>query len=202
MTANASPGQYTQPGCEPGSSATQSYPWSRPHWTWRAGQQNRSSSDQPALSRALVLGPDAVPIVTDHARAEADPELALLSVMAHGRGDVDRAVQVALAAVAGARHIPDHELSVLYSDLINAALSEAARKAFPMIPQGYVVQRELLRYNVAQTKAADIVAFLKAREIALTDEQEQRIFDCLDVTLLDQWIRRAAIIASASELFE
>ena len=151
---------------------------------------------------ALVLGPEAVPIATDHARAAAEPELALLSAMAHGRGDVDRAVQIALAAVAGAQHIPDHELSVLYSDLISAALSEAARKAFPMIPQGYVVQKELLRYNIARTKAADIVAVLESREIALTDEQNQRIFDCLDITLLDQWIRRAVIIASADELFE
>ena len=122
--------------------------------------------------------------------------------MAHGRGDVDRAVQVALAAVAGAKHIPGHELFVLYADLINAALSEAARKAFPMIPQGYVVQRELLRYNVARTKAADIVAVLEAREIALSDEQNNRILDCPDIELLDQWIRRAVIIASASELFE
>jgi len=91
---------------------------------------------------------------------------------------------------------------VLYSDLINAALSEAARKAFPMIPQGYVVQRELLRYNIAQTKAADVMSVLEAREIALTEEQKNRIFDCLDVNQLDHWIRRAAIIASADELFE
>lgn len=86
---------------------------------------------------ALVLGPDAVPVITDQARAEAEPELAVLSVMAHGKSDVERAVQIALAAVAGAKRVSDRDLSVLYSDLIDAALSEAARKAFQMLPQGY-----------------------------------------------------------------
>jgi hypothetical protein len=151
---------------------------------------------------ALVLGPDAVPIVTDRARAEADPELAVLSVMAHGRGDVDRAVQVALAAGAGAARVSDRELSVLYFDIIDAALSEAARKAFQMLPQGYEFQSETLRKNVATTKAAAVVAFLEAREISLSDEQKERILACLDIKLLDQWIRRAAVIAAADELFE
>src|SRR5690606_33379037 len=39
----------------------------------------------------LVIAPAGVPIVTDPARAESDPELAVLSVMAHGRGDVETA---------------------------------------------------------------------------------------------------------------
>jgi hypothetical protein len=35
----------------------------------------------------LVIGPSGVPIVTDTARALADPELAVLSAMAHGDGN-------------------------------------------------------------------------------------------------------------------
>jgi hypothetical protein len=87
--------------------------------------------------RPLVLGPDAVPVIVDESRAQADPELAILSVMAHGRGEVQRAVKIALAAVAGVELVSDRGLFVLYSDLIDAALSEAARKAFQMLPQGY-----------------------------------------------------------------
>src|SRR6478609_8124957 len=37
----------------------------------------------------LVVGPGGVPIVTDVERATRAPELAVLSVMAHGQGDVD-----------------------------------------------------------------------------------------------------------------
>jgi hypothetical protein len=150
---------------------------------------------------ALVLGPDAVPVVTDPARAEADPELGVLSAMAHGRGNVEQAVQIALAAIAGAKLVQDRDVSVLYFDLIDAALSEAARKAFQMLPQGYEFQSETLRKNVATTKAAAVVAVLEAREIALSEEQKNRILTCLDIKLLDQWIRRAAIIGSADELF-
>ncbi len=58
----------------------------------------------------LALGLHAAPVVTDRARAEAEPELAALSVMAHG--DVDRAVSIARAAVAGTGHVSDRNLPV------------------------------------------------------------------------------------------
>ncbi|RPI39542.1 MAG: hypothetical protein EHM59_22135, partial [Betaproteobacteria bacterium] len=49
--------------------------------------------------RALVLGPSGVPQVVDHAQARADPELAVLSAMAHGHGDdASKAAQIAFAA--------------------------------------------------------------------------------------------------------
>lgn len=35
----------------------------------------------------LVVGPSAVPVVTEPDVAVRDPELAVLSVMAHGKGD-------------------------------------------------------------------------------------------------------------------
>jgi hypothetical protein len=92
--------------------------------------------------RAFVLGPNAVPVITDQVRAQSEPELAVLSVMAHGKGEVEQAVQIALAAVSGVGGIADQDLSVLYSDLIYAALSEAARKAFQMLPHGYEFQSE------------------------------------------------------------
>jgi len=48
----------------------------------------------------LVVGPLGVPVIADPDRAKQDPELAVLSVMAHGRGDVETAVQIALSALA------------------------------------------------------------------------------------------------------
>jgi hypothetical protein len=158
---------------------------------------------------ALVLGPDSVPVVTDPARAEAAPELAVLSAMAHGRGDVDRAVQIALAAVAGAKLVQDRDISVLYFDLIDAALSEAARKAFQMLPQGYEFQSELVRKSVekgrsegrAEEKAADVLDVLDARGLTVTQPQRERILGCSDLELLKTWLRRAATVASSDELF-
>jgi hypothetical protein len=47
----------------------------------------------------FVLGPSAVPEITDEKRACADPELAVLSAMAHGRdASIDTSVRIAAAA--------------------------------------------------------------------------------------------------------
>ena len=49
--------------------------------------------------RPLVLSPSGVPEIVDEVQARADPELAVLSAMAHGRDrDVSKAVRIALAA--------------------------------------------------------------------------------------------------------
>ncbi len=153
----------------------------------------------------FVLGPDAVPVVTDRARAEAEPELAVLSVMAHGRSDVDQAVQIALAAVAGVGHVSDRDLFVLYSDLIDAALSEAARKAFQMLPQGYQFQSESLRQSFekgrAAEKAADVLDVLDARGLVVTSEHRDRILGCTDIDTLKRWIRSAVTVTSTDALF-
>jgi hypothetical protein len=73
----------------------------------------------------LVLEPDRVPVVTDTEEAARDPELAVLSAMAHGgrpdRTDVLHALVSALAAV-------DQERATLYSNVVLAALPAAAHR--------------------------------------------------------------------------
>jgi hypothetical protein len=87
----------------------------------------------------LVLGPEGVPVVTDAEKARRLPELAVLSVMAHGQGDVQTAVNIAqVAASATAGLASDNQ--ALYLDLIEAALGDAARKAFEMLPETYKFQ--------------------------------------------------------------
>jgi hypothetical protein len=46
-----------------------------------------------------VIGPEGIPQVTDHDQAAREPQLAVLSVVAHGRGEVETAVAIARAAV-------------------------------------------------------------------------------------------------------
>jgi hypothetical protein len=156
--------------------------------------------------RPLVLGPDAVPVVVDKSRAQAEPELALLSVLAHGKGEVDRAVQVALAAAAGVGLISDQGLFVLYSDFIAAALSEAARKAFQMLPPGYQFQSEIVRKSIEQGRTADraaaVLDVLETRDLPITDAQRERILGTKELETLTRWLRRAVTVASADALFE
>ena len=102
----------------------------------------------------LVIGPSAVPAVVDPARAAAEPELAVLSAMAHGNdNDTDSALRIALAAMAASVGL-DPARSMLYCDLVLASLSDAARKAFlAMDPAKYEFQSEFARRYLSQGRA-------------------------------------------------
>lgn len=81
----------------------------------------------------LVVGPDGIPKVTDHEQAHREPQLAVLSVMAHGQGDVETASAIGAAAARAILQLPEDQRQ-LYSLLIQSNLSEAARKAIEMQP--------------------------------------------------------------------
>jgi Arc/MetJ-type ribon-helix-helix transcriptional regulator len=157
--------------------------------------------------RPLVLGPDAVPIVTEPEQAAAMPELSVLSAIAHGRGE--HGLAVALAALAAARGL-DVDRATLYDDLILFWLNEATRsKLEELMERGrYEYQSEMVRRNVAQgraegraeAKAQDVLTVLEARGLDVPQELRRRILECTDLATLDQWLRRAAVIAEASNL--
>lgn len=98
----------------------------------------------------LVLGPSSVPAVTDPVQASADPELAVLSAIAHGRSeDVSKAVRIALAVEAAASRL-DEKRGRLYCDLAWTWLSPDARRELKMIdPDKYEYQSEFARSWVA-----------------------------------------------------
>ena len=157
----------------------------------------------------MVVGPDGIPVVTDEALARRFPELAVLSVMAHGEGNVETAVTVARVAAAAATEL-DSDKQALYLDLIETALGEAARKAFEMLPQNYQFQGPSYRRGLAEGlaegeargEARSVLAVLEARGVTVTEEQRARILGCDDLERLGLWVRRAATVADASELFE
>ena len=64
----------------------------------------------------IVVGPEAIPPITDAAEAERAPELALLSLRAHRDGPL--AVAVASAAVESIEHAEDPDAAAYYRDLI------------------------------------------------------------------------------------
>jgi hypothetical protein len=99
----------------------------------------------------LVLGPSGVPEITDEAQAQTDPELAVLSAMAHGRdADAGKSARIALAAQWASLGL-DEDRSQLYFDLVMASLSEAARRELQtMDPAKYEYQSEFAKRYVAQ----------------------------------------------------
>ena len=168
----------------------------------------------------LVLGPQGVPLVTDPQKAQRFPELAVMSVMAHGRGDVQTAVKIATLAAqaANAAETLDTDMQALYLDLIETALGEAARKAFEMIPETYKFQgptylkgrteghtegrTEGRTEGQALGEAQAVLTVLEARGLAPTAEQRQRILACTDLEQLNTWVRKAVTLADVEELFE
>jgi hypothetical protein len=155
----------------------------------------------------LVLGPQAVPVVRDAAVAERSPELAVLSVMLHGRGG--DALAVAEAALAGARGLDD-ERSKLYADLVFASVNEAARAILEalMASGNYEYQSDFARRYVAQGKAEGraegrayaILAVLAARGLDVPEDARARITACTDLAQLDAWLARAVTAASATDV--
>jgi hypothetical protein len=104
--------------------------------------------------RPLVLGPSGVPEIVDEAKAGADPELAVLSAMAHGRGeDSGKAAQIALAAQI-AISVLDDERRRLYLDLVLKSLSESAQRELrAMDPAKYEYQSDFAKQYIGVGRA-------------------------------------------------
>lgn len=156
----------------------------------------------------LVLRPSSVPVISLLEEARLAPELAVLSAMVHGGGHVETAVEVALAA-ASAAHGLGRDRFLLYFGLIRAALSEAARKAFQMLPQGaqFFDESQQKSFEKGQAagraaeKAADVLDVLETRGLVATAEQRERIIACADFDTLKLWLRRAVTVTAIDALF-
>jgi hypothetical protein len=163
------------------------------------------------IFRPRVIGPEGIPQVTDRDQAVREPQLAVLSVVAHGGGEVEAAVSIARAAVSAVLSLPE-EQRLLYSVLIESALSEAARKALAMEPQIVKFFSEAQRRSYdqgeakgkaegeAKGKAEALLMFLRRRGLAVTEEQQQQIATCTDLATLDRWLDRAFSVTSVAEL--
>jgi hypothetical protein len=161
--------------------------------------------------RPVIVGPRRIPRVTDRDQARRAPQLAVLSAMAHGRGDVEIATAIGSAAVRAARTLPEPE-RLLYSVVITASLSEAARKALEMELDLYKFldrgPRKMYRRAEAKGRAEGkaegvaiaVTTILEQRGLKLTGEQRRQIVACRDQRRLDRWLKRASSVSSVAEL--
>ncbi|TMQ05755.1 MAG: hypothetical protein E6J90_26785 [Deltaproteobacteria bacterium] len=139
----------------------------------------------------------------------------MLSVMAHGRGNVATAAAIGVAAAKAVSRLPE-EQRVLYSLLIEANLSEAARKAIEMEPGLVNFFSEAQRQNFergqakgkaqgkaegkAEGEAAALLKILMRRGLRVTAEQRRRIVACRDLAMLERWLDRSLSVSSVAEL--
>lgn len=155
--------------------------------------------------RPLVLGPRQVPVITDAAQAANNPELSLLSVMAHSEDPQrDKIMDSFLHATQGV----DDERASLYADLVLAALPKATRHHLEALmgTGTYEYQSDFARRyfskGEAKGEARSLLAVLAARGFAVPDSLRERITSCTDLDLLEAWIRHAVTSKSLDELFD
>ncbi|KFE65449.1 hypothetical protein DB31_1565 [Hyalangium minutum] len=163
--------------------------------------------------RPLVMGANSIPVILEEQVARDDPELAVLSAMAHGHEEVGASiVKTVMAAVRGL----DTERVRLYVDLAMSSLSAAARVALEdLMKRGnYEYQSEFARKYVAQGREEGreeglyegertaVFEVLDARGLEVDAEARQRILNCKDPSQLKLWIRKAVVVQSVQELFE
>jgi hypothetical protein len=153
----------------------------------------------------LVIGPSGVPVVTDSARAHEEPELAVLSAIAHGRGaDSTQAAQIAKAAVAASLHL-DPDRSVLYFDQVLASLSEAARASLQaMDPATYEFQSEFAKRYLAQGRAEGesmLLCRLLVQKFGALDSATNQRLRAASTAELERWAERVLTATSLDEMF-
>jgi hypothetical protein len=137
--------------------------------------------------------------VTDVVLARLQPELTVLSVLAHGGRPDATPVFEALLAIFD---VIDHDRANLYTDLVFAVLPAAARVRLEdfmtTAPHRYQSEFALRYFNQGEAKgeakgeARALLAILDARSIHLPDDVRADITACTDTAQLEAWIRRAA----------
>lgn len=168
----------------------------------------------------LVLGPAGIPLITDPIAAIAEPELAVLSALAHARKDSDDSLPVTLAALAGIASMAA-EQQVLYFHVLRTSVGALARKAFEMLPyerlEKYLTEDERARMNDAverslaegrnqglaegrsQGLVSALVKALEGRGLAVSSELRALLAARSDDELLAM-IARSGVVAHADDL--
>jgi hypothetical protein len=168
-----------------------------------------------------VLGRAEVPVVTDPELAKSQPELAVLSAMAHGERSGQHGVFEALLA---ALEVVDPDHAARYADFVLTVLPAAARGYLEALmtttTHGYQSDFARRYYDAgeaegeargkaegeakgkAEGEARAVLAVLDARGIEVPDPVREDITSCTDLDQLDTWIRRAATAAKVQDLFD
>jgi hypothetical protein len=174
----------------------------------------------------LVAGPSAIPVILGKQEAGQDPELAVLSALAHGR-DAKLAPALFEAVVSSAQRLDKERLS-FYIDLAVSAFGGAARSALEAFMQSgsYQYQSELVRKLVGhglekglekglkkglqqgeqkgrlEGEHRALIKVLKARGLTVDDTARRRILACTELAQLELWLGKAVTVQSVQELFK
>jgi hypothetical protein len=170
--------------------------------------------------RPIVVGPNAVPVITETDAARRSPELAVLSLGVHR--DHPEVLAIADAALAAVQEL-DEARARFYSELVGHWLPAATRA---ILEANMDIKREFIsefsRRNRAEGRAEGeaegraegeakgraegraeaVLRVLGARGLSVSDAVAARVRGCTDVAVLDAWIERAVRVETAEKLFD
>ncbi|WP_420713362.1 hypothetical protein [Streptomyces sp. NRRL WC-3549] len=178
--------------------------------TWAARPLTIGLPQWPTVTtRPLVAGPHNMPVITDVAEARKDLALATLSAITHADNpDVDailKAMSVALRDTP--ESIAEPLVELIAQGLGNRPAAQQWRNlvavdlSFYTSPLSEEIRDEGRVEGRAQSRAEDVLLILGVRGIDITDEIREKVTACGDPELLRQWLARAALAATAGEVF-
>jgi hypothetical protein len=163
----------------------------------------------------VVLGPAAVPKITDAVAAAKNPELTVLSARVHGSGPDGSAVLNVLWD--GLARVDPGNVRLYYELVLDgldpraqAELKESIKMTtvIPNDPRAVVLRRMMEGANArgkaegrAEGEARMLLAVLAARGVDVSEEDRERINRCTDPDQLEAWGSKAAVATTIKELF-
>ncbi len=162
------------------------------------------------ILRPPVLRRSAVPVVTDPAEAARRPELAVLSVMAHG--DTEQGATIAGALLPALQGLDD-DRARFYYDLMYNALNEAARRALEAMMKSYDYQSDFAKKYVAQGRTegrtegrkdgerALLLRLLRARFGELPAGAVARV-ESAEIAVLERWGERVLSAKTLADVLD
>ncbi|GAB2715728.1 hypothetical protein [Nocardia thraciensis] len=154
------------------------------------------------LLTPVVIGPADVPVVLDPALASTNPEMAVLSAIAHrNHRDRDAILNVVASTMVD---VPNGEM---YIDLVMAVLPKAARDVLEtlMTTGTYEYKSEFARRYYSrgeeQGEAKVLLKILRHR-FTVPDTVADRVMNCTDTDQLEAWTDRALEADRLDEVFD
>ncbi|MQY04486.1 hypothetical protein [Actinomadura macrotermitis] len=152
-----------------------------------------------------LVGPDQLPVITDPAQVVADPALAALALMAHGKTEgVIRTFIEGLDTIKSRESPGDNGHAMRYFDYAIDVAPFSIRRLLErdIMRTELPIRSEFAKTYIAKGEIKAILSVLDARGLEVSSAAREQITGCTDLDQLETWVRRAAIIQTADELFD
>ncbi|MEU6427731.1 hypothetical protein ABZ860_17725 [Microbispora sp. NPDC046973] len=155
----------------------------------------------------LAIDPSRMPLITDPDQARACPELAVLSAVAHPDEADDEPVLEAM--LAGLATLDQDRARVYLSYVISSLRAVTVKRLEEMVTTiqdfDYLGEKYFSHWldkGEVRGEVKSIFSVLDARGLVISDDARERIRRCEDPDQLIDWVRKAAVVTSADELFD